>query len=206
MKDIKYALKFIKRQPINNIIRSISITLGLFVGIVSFAWVSYQFSYDKMYSHWDRIYQLWSISADYSGWRNNTFNDHIAPFMERELPQIEAATSSFSSYNRAVYKYRDKEYTTYNLYVDTSYFDIFDFKIIKGDPHKIFTSADNIMISDSFAEKVFKGDNPIGKGIEDIETKKSYTVMGIYEDMPVNNHRGGSFGMLQSIIQCTDSD
>ncbi len=199
MKNIQYAIKFIRRQPFNNIIRLLSITFGLFMGIVCLAWVTYQFSYDKIYSDWERIYQLWSISPNS---RSNSFNEQIAPLLKEELPKIEAVTRSLEGYYSTSYKYQGEDYTASNLFVDTSYFDIFDFGIISGDAHSIFVNDDNIMISKSFAKKVFKDDNPIGKVIEDNKSKRAFTVMGIYKDMPLNNHRG-KHDILRSITRFT---
>ena len=187
MKNIKYAIKFIRRQAFNNSIRLLSITLGLFMGIVGLAWVSYEFSYDKMYSEHDRIYQLFYISSENRG---NSFNEQVASLMKEDFPQIEAVTRSLDSYSRKIYLSDGKEYSAAILYADTSFFDIFDFKIISGNPHEILSKEEAVMISESFSKRLFGDEIPIGKALEDPKEKKAYTIMGVYQDMPTNNHRG----------------
>ena len=69
---------------------------------------------------------------------------------------------------------------------DTSIFDMFSWKIIKGDKKKPFTNANSILLSPEMAEKYFGNDNPIGKTIS-CDDSINYLVSGIVE-IPKETH------------------
>ena len=70
---------------------------------------------------------------------------------------------------------------------DTAFFDVFDRKILAGNPKEVLAQRFNIMVSRSFAEKMGGIDKAIGKIIYNEEAPKlKFTVGGVYEDFPEN--------------------
>ncbi len=72
------------------------------------------------------------------------------------------------------------------LYVDSTFFDIFGFKLIEGDPKTCLNKPRSIVLSQSVAKLLFPG-GALGKIIT-VENDKRWTVTGIVEDCPANSH------------------
>jgi putative ABC transport system permease protein len=72
------------------------------------------------------------------------------------------------------------------LYVDSTFFDIFGFKLLEGDPKSCLGKARSIILTRSVARQLFPT-GAMGK-ILTVENGKKWTVTGIVEDCPTNSH------------------
>ena len=72
------------------------------------------------------------------------------------------------------------------LYVDSTFFDLFGFKLLVGDSKTCLSKPRSIVLSLSTAKLLFP-DGALGK-ILTVENGKKWTVTGIVEDCPVNSH------------------
>jgi len=72
------------------------------------------------------------------------------------------------------------------LYVDSTFFDIFGFKLLEGDPKTCLNKARSIVLSRSVANQLFPN-GALGK-ILTVENGKKWTVTGVVEDCPTNSH------------------
>lgn len=73
--------------------------------------------------------------------------------------------------------------------VDSTFLDVFDFKMINGGRERILNRANNIVLSEDLATKYFGNENPLGK-LLDVnlgDNFKSFTVAGIMENPPANS-------------------
>ena len=72
------------------------------------------------------------------------------------------------------------------LYVDSTFFDLFGFKLLEGDPGSCLSKPRSIVLSRSTASLLFpKG--AMGQ-ILTVENDKKWTVTGVVEDCPTNSH------------------
>lgn len=86
------------------------------------------------------------------------------------------------------------------IFTDSTVFDMFGFKLVKGNPADVLKSPNTIVITEETARKYFGGDDPIGKVIEYNgypQGKLSFTVTGVLKDLPDNSHF--DFDLLASI-------
>ncbi|MEJ0055264.1 MAG: ABC transporter permease [Bacteroidota bacterium] len=72
-------------------------------------------------------------------------------------------------------------------YADTSFFKIFDFGLIKGDPRNALRGLNKVVISERAAGKYFGSDDPMGKRLTR-NGKELYEVTGVFKDVPENSH------------------
>ena len=47
--------------------------------------------------------------------------------------------------------------------MDSTFFDVFSFNLVSGNPKKVLRNVGGILISDEMAEKYFKDQDPVGK-------------------------------------------
>ncbi len=173
----------------DNLIKILSLGIGLAIGIVLIAKVCFELSYDSFYKDVDRIYMIkenfimQNEPKDYS-----RTSGAIAPGFRAEVPGVEAATRYTDVSNNHFYDENDNLITGVCLGVDTCFFDFFERTVLVGDPMQALQRWNgNIAVSRSFAEKLGGVNEAIGKQIyieESPETK--LTVVGVFEDFPKN--------------------
>jgi putative ABC transport system permease protein len=92
-------------------------------------------------------------------------------------------------YEQIIFHYGDKKITESGLaFVDSTFFSIFDFKLLKGNPAKPFPNINSVILTSSEAKKYFGDEEPIGKTL--VTDQGSFTVSGIMEDFPENSSLG----------------
>ena len=70
---------------------------------------------------------------------------------------------------------------------DSSFFDIFSFPLLSGDPSSALKEPQSIVISESLAKKYFRDVEPIGKNLV-LGRQFSLMVTGVFKDIPENSH------------------
>jgi len=71
---------------------------------------------------------------------------------------------------------------------DSSFFEIFTFPFVKGDPKTALTDPNSIVVSESMARKYFGDDEPMGKVLTMHQGRNAFTVTGVIKDVPKNSH------------------
>lgn len=187
MKNAIYSFRYLLKARGSNITRTISLALGLIVGITIFSYVNYQLTYNRNFPDKERIYQMftWYNATGLEG-ASDYLTAPVAPAMAEEIPQIESATRFLNNSpecirNEYVFKLK-------GVAADTCFFDVLDYGVILGNPKEILRAPGKVMLSQSAAGKIFEGEDPIGKILE--ISGKEVVVSGIFSDPPLNNNLG----------------
>ncbi len=110
----------------------------------------------------------------------------------KDYPQVEKLTA-ITPYRDAIVKIdNDIFYSDCVFSVDSSFFDIFDFKVLKGVGKESLKQPQKALITQSLAKKYFGTDDVVGKSISithQLEKEASdYIVGGVIDDVPENSH------------------
>jgi len=70
---------------------------------------------------------------------------------------------------------------------EPSFFDIFGFKLLSGNPQSLSSNPTTLFLTESTAEKIFGNANALGQTVR-FENLGSYTVGGIIQDPPLRTH------------------
>ncbi len=193
------ALRNLLRQKGYSIINISGLAIGLAAFILIVLFVVNELSYDKFHTNADRIYRI-SVEGIISG---DVLNVAVsaAPTgeaMVRDIPEILKATRIDKFAQTVHFNYQDKKFFQDGLiYVDSTFFDIFSFKLIRGNPSTALVKPFSLVLTESLADKYFGDEDPMGKSIR-LNDKTNFTVTGIVEDPPVNSHF--KFEVLSSFV------
>ena len=204
MKNLIYALRYLLKTKGGNLIRIISVTLGLAIGLLVFSFVAFEGSFDRFIPDKERVYQIWN-NYNVDGMQGNSSKlfATIAPAVMEEFPQVEAATRYIGIGNSPI-EYDESTFTYRGLYADSMFFDVLDYGVTVGDPRKALADRNQVMLSESAAKGIFGDRDPIGEVII-MKSNRNYplTVAGIFKDIP-RNTQIDKFDMIYSFELASD--
>lgn len=176
------AWRNLKGHISHTLINVSGLTLGLSTAIMLLLWVQHERSYDQFHPNYQRIYRFTANFTDETVWPG--VPGPLAVYA-RSVPEVEAAVRVLE-WNGQVLANADRStildgFTT--AYVDSSFFDIFHFNLIRGS--KKLPDPNTVLLTASTAEKFFGQQDPLGQVIQ--FQGNALKVVGVLEDFPENS-------------------
>jgi putative ABC transport system permease protein len=185
----KTAWRNLWKNKTSSAINVFGLTIGLTCCLLIALYIQLELSYDDFELKGQRIarviteYQFAGSSASAKG---NFTSVRVAPVLKQNFPEVESAIK-MAEYERVV-SYDDKLINEKNfMYADPTFFDIFSFRLLKGDPHSVLAAPYKVVLTESSAKKYFGVENPIGKSLHVGNDSNLYQVTGIVQNCPSNS-------------------
>ncbi|HMJ67774.1 MAG TPA: ABC transporter permease [Cyclobacteriaceae bacterium] len=181
------ALRNIFRSKLFSAVNILGLTFGMGSALLIFLWVNDELGVNQFNSKIDRLYRVME-NQTYSGGKMFTFEatpGPMAPVIKEKYPEIEMATRWTWPVNPLL-QYGDKSFKDNGRWVDSDFLLMFDFPFIGGDKTTALSGRNSIVLTESFAKKMFGDEDPMGKLIV-MDTKDSYQVTGVVENVPKNS-------------------
>ncbi len=187
MKQLYYTIQTLLRGRGSNVIKVISLTLGLLVGILLFARVAFELNYDSYYSEPENLCITLRTGISDGIKKEPNINNYgkLAEAIRENFPdEVEDATV-LDLFSQSPLYHEGKKMEHVILATSKSHvFSTLGIKVLLGDVSQL-DRVDVIFISRSLARRLFADANPIGKTIN-IEIDYPLTVQGVFEDIPEN--------------------
>ena len=181
----KITLRNLRKSKLYSFINITGLAVGLAVSILLLLWAFDELSYDRFNVNAINIYKLTPKFSDDNIWGNTPAP--IAVFAKKEVPEVADACRISGDSRVSVFDYNGKKFNEWrNCFADASFFSMFTYPLIKGDPQHPFNDAHSIILSETTAKTFFGNEDPIGKTLKG-DDKKLYTVSGVMKDMPGNS-------------------
>src|SRR6185369_10834450 len=182
----KVAFRYLLRNKGYTTINILGLATGIACCILIMLFVRSEFSYDKFHSKSNRIYRAW-VREHYE--KQDDIIDIVTPIplagaMQTSFPEIESTCRVFN-FNGLV-KTGEQSFSEDMRMVDSTFFRIFDFALLKGDRNNPFPTNNSIILTEATAKKYFGNENAIGKNIEVqlANEKVMFSVSGIARSAP----------------------
>lgn len=184
---LKIAFRNLWRHRVFSFINILGLTVGMTACFLIFLYVRFELSYDKFNSKAASIYRLntdiktpsETINTSVTAWP-------FAPNIKREFPEVE----TFTRVNGGSFLVRkgDAKFQEDNtLFADSTFFDVFDIKMLKGDPKTVLKNMFSIVFTENAAKKYFGNEDPIGKQVLLSGEGIPATVTGVIQNIPENS-------------------
>ena len=190
--NIKIAFRNILKNKGFNLINIFGLSIGMMATIFISLWILDELSYDKFHKHADRIYRI-----DWQTDNPQTRTPHPMSYqLVKDMPEVENAVSITPVWGEGltrpmrIVKQGEIQYEENGIYAaDTTFFDVFSFQLIKGDPKTALKDVGGLVITEEMAEKYFGEEDPIGKMlIINFGSDISFMITGVMENIPHNSH------------------
>lgn len=186
---LKVAIRHLKRQPGYAALNIVGLTVGIASALLISLYLQYELSFDAQHEKADRIYRISSdIREPDNSFRWAVTQVPMGKVITEEFQEIENYVRFSGGFGgNPQLRYNDQTYTMENFYfVDSTVFNIFTFNFLQGNPETALDAPNSIVLSKTEADKIFKGEDPMGKMLE--SPNNSYKVTGVYRDMPKTSH------------------
>jgi len=192
---LKIALRSIRRSKGYSFINIAGLAIGMTCCILILLWVQHELSYDRFHKKADQIYRV-CLDADLGSPMLAPVTPHpTAPTLIKDLPEVLNAVRILKP-GRVSILLDEKQFQEDSVgYADNSFFEIFTFPFISGDPKTALTAPHTVVITEEMAEKYFRDVDPMGK-ILHIEQDEAFTITGVIKNIPSNSHI--DFNMMRS--------
>lgn len=171
---------FLGRNKLYAAINIFGLSVSLMFVILIADYTLRQLTCDDYHAKADRIYVIGNEECITSGY-------YLQKYLRDRYPEIEStcavAVSGPSTDATQPVEVGLQKYSATILFADTTFFRIFDYQLLDGDREQVLASRDNVVLSESFARKVFGTFNPMGQVIRFPDEEKSYVVSGVVRDI-----------------------
>jgi putative ABC transport system permease protein len=187
---LKIAWRNIWKNKVFSAINIIGLSVGMAACIVIMLFVSYEKSFDNFHSK--NIYKLDEVQkfpGMVSSQKVGLSMFPMGPTLQADFPEVKNFTRI---------RWQEKFQLTYGekkvfipeaFFVDTTFLNIFDFKLIKGDRATALLKQHSVVLTEETAKKIFGNADPIGKTITHYGgDTTTYAVIGIAANPPKNSH------------------
>lgn len=182
---LKLAFRYLIRKKTFSFINIFGLTIGLVSCILIGLFIADELSFDTFQQKAPRIARVTSELSSTGILRDFAFTGtRVGPRFKSIFPAIEEFTHVFvgrTIVSNGITHFEENNF----LYADSSFFRIFSFPILKGDPNALI-AKDNIVLTATTAKKYFGQEDPIGKTLR-IADSKDYRVAAIVADPPENS-------------------
>jgi putative ABC transport system permease protein len=183
------ALRNLVRQKAYTVINVSGLAIGFAAFILIVLHVVNEFSFDRFHINARNIYRV-CINGRISG---DVFNVAVcAPpmgeAMVRDMPEVLKSVRIHSVSQTVLFSTEnDKFYEKGMIFADSTFFDVFSFGMIQGNPETALDEPFSLVLTEEIAKKHFPDGNAMGKTMK-VNDKSAYIITGIIKNVPDNSH------------------
>ena len=187
------AIRNLLKNRVHTVINILGLAFGITCVFLITIYINHELSYDRFHNRAEDLYRI--------SWEDEnpqTRTPHpMAQALANDFPEVENAVSLTPLWGAGLtrethafkHPQKNERYDERNiLSVDTTFFQVFDFPLVKGDPKTALKKINGVLISESMARKYFGDEDPIGKHLAVDSASYLVEVVAVFKDVPANSH------------------
>ncbi|HYJ38350.1 MAG TPA: ABC transporter permease [Chitinophagaceae bacterium] len=208
---IKNYFKIAWRNLMKNKTFSFINVFGLAIGLTSCMLITLylysELTYDSYHKNIGQLYQLGTTFVK-EGKEDRTANTPapMARTMQQEFPEIERTTRLMKTFSddKTLLQYaspsgeRKSFYETKAYLADSTFFQVFTYKFIEGDPATALSNPNSLVLSKEIARKLFGNESAINKVLRVSSSTNGdhdFNITGVFEPAKIPTHIDARFFM-----------
>ena len=170
-------LNFLKRNKLYALINLLGLTISMAFVLLLAVYVQRQLSTDAFQKNADRIYVITNEESVNMGY-------WLDKHLRGQFPEIEKSTCVANVSIASEYKIDGETVYGNTIAVDSCFFEMFSYDLVKGSKDDWRISGDRCMVSEEFANAHFGDKDPVGRQMSISDEGESYplTVCGVFKD------------------------
>lgn len=181
------ALRHMRRHKGYTFINVVGLALGLAVCTLAVFFIHDEQQYDRFHERAERIYRVhMDYEAEGTEERSASAPFPVGPTLRDTYAGVEEVTRLFRMETQ-IFAYEDQSFIEDLFFTDPTFFDIFSFELVQGDPATALQARNSIILTQTTARRYFGDEDPIGKVMLH-ENQHPFTVTGVIADFPEQSH------------------
>ena len=199
---LKIAFRNIVRHKAFAAINIIGLAIGMACSIFILLWVQNELSYDRFHKNANEIYRITANAGDFKAAVNCA---GMPAELKARMPVVKnyvrLSHQSTNVFEVGTRKFEEKKV----FYADSTFLQVFSFKLLKGNPETALQRSDAVLITEDMATKYFGQEDAIGKVLKK-DNNNNVIITGVLAKIPSNSHLQFDFILPMSSIAQTDDD
>lgn len=184
---LKVGLRSLMRHKGYTFINIFGLTVGLCAALLILLYAESELTYDRFHSKAENIYMVYKERITPTG-TQETY-DTWAPTWEALKEDYSQVVNGARIIEESLWvEVNGERFNENTTLTDKSYFDLFDFKLKEGNRGSILSNLNEAVVSQELADRLFPGENAIGKTIEAPSLNNQYIISGILDEVPYNSY------------------
>ena len=184
---LKVAFRNMKKHKVYSFINIVGLTIGITCSVLMFLWVQNELNYDRFHNNAKELHRILLDPLKAATTHEAVSPPILARKMKDEIPEVANATRILPAGRQLFAHENMTHYEERGLLADPSFFEMFSFPFIQGDPTTALKNLHSLVLTEEVAKKFFRNTNPIGKTIT-LNNRTDYKVTGVIADVPANSH------------------
>ncbi len=186
------ALRSMFKNKVTSFINLFGLSVAFTALLLILLYVISELTYDRYHVNGDRVYRISRDGIDIHGKMEIPFGHvqySLAVYLASDFSSDVEKVVRFCDNSNSLLSYGNRKSFVESriFFADPGVFDVFSWKLIKGNATAALRELNTVVISESAARRYFDDADPIGKVLL-MENETSLLVTGVYEDIPVNSH------------------
>ncbi|HPJ46402.1 MAG TPA: ABC transporter permease [Tenuifilaceae bacterium] len=177
------AIRNIKKHKAYSTINIVGLAIGMACSILILLWVQDELRFDKWHSKSERMGRvLVRVMTNGEPYEVAVNPAALGPNLQKDFPEMESVCR-FKNWGEWLFLYKDGEFIQANSgAIDSTAFDIFDFKFLFGSKEKALTDPHSLVLTEDLSHRIFGDENPIGKVLE-VKDRGVFKVVAVIADV-----------------------
>lgn len=158
---LKLAIRNLNKYKVFSLINIGGLAISISVCLLIISILADQKSYDQFHTKKDRIFRVLTNTGS-SEMATSSF--HLGNEIVSNQTGIEKTATLVRGFGGDIF-YNEKMASGGGYFADGNLFEIFDYKLIEGDPNTALKAPRSLVISEKLSRQLFYNENPIGKSV-----------------------------------------
>jgi putative ABC transport system permease protein len=193
---IKIALRHLWKNRLHSLMTSIGLSVGMVYLLLAVLYAQNEWSYDQFHANNPHLYRITTALAEHQGDQpqlTGGTGQVQGPAFKAQIPEIVAFARVMGGDIFADVKGSDKVLKLQTLFVDSTFFNVFTFKLLHGDLKTVLQEVNAVVVTEQTARRFFNRTDVVGELLNmdaDPSLKrigKPLIISGVVQNPPKNS-------------------
>jgi len=198
--NLKIALRNLWKNKGYTLINVGGLAIGLASCMLLLLYVAYEWGYDRQFTDYDKTYVVYNNQA--ANGRIYSFDatpGKLAEEVKAKIPGVKRVSRMFYSQEQLISRGQNS-FKKLCTYADPALLEIFDYKVLKGNPATFLRSPQSVILTETLAKSLFGDEDPINKPLK-LDDTEELRVEGVIADLPKNSTNQFEYLMSWSLFE-----
>ncbi len=197
---LKVAWRSAVRYKSFTTVNVVGLALGITCCLLILMWVRDELKYDRFHANGAQLYWVLANRHSETVETSEVTPEPLAEAVKSEISGIQEVTQFVDWDLGTIFTVGQKKSKEKGgIFASASFFRLFSFPLVKGNPRTALASPDGVVISQTLARKYFGADDPVNQVIQ-IHDRGSFLVTGVMRDIPANSSIQADFVLPLKVL------